>query len=482
MSSFEQIRVRLLTAVAVILALALGVHFIGGGNSSPTSSLWRFVSRSADEPVPTGRGGDLPAASGSSSILPPPKSEIPNAVDQSIYFNGGDVPDSELAPTPTNTQTPTPSSSEEGEVREVAKEEEKQARIVPSASPTIQATLAPEEQMLGGVAVVRGAPVSATPQGIVGSALPWVSGQARGYTMLYALQPEAQAVTESNISALLSARLREPHIGILIDGTFGRDYEYLKDIIRRLNGDGRRLTLALYLSNGATQRKWRTTPINAPFVRINPEDFRQDIRRNVEIRAQYSEIAANARRIFDYNLSLNSGAKNFAVVMLEDNLDRESFRAMAQLANEQLNGVATIVRNPCESCGVSGTDGDTLGYAREEHSASGFLKLQRGDGFTLDGTGFSYPTEPQSTAVNPQQLTSLIVDGYQKGLSYFGLWRAGWQGVSSDGQNLAPNARSYSVPTADEMEFEVTALREGLPLEDVSDQDLSESEGQSDGM
>jgi hypothetical protein len=299
--------------------------------------------------------------------------------------------------------------------------------------------------------------------------------------MLYALQPEAQAVTESNISALLSARIREPHIGVLIDGTFGRDYEYLKDIIRRLSGDGRQLALALYLSNGATQRRWRTTPINAPFVRINPEDFRQDIRRNVEIRAQYSEIAANARRIFDYNLSLNPRAKNFAVVMLEDNLDRESFRAMVQLANEQLNGVATIVRNPCESCGVAGTEGDTLGYAREEHSVIGFLRLQQGDGFTLDGTGFSYPTEAQSTAVDPQQLTSLITDSYQKGLSYFGLWRAGWQGVSADGQNREPKARSYIASTADEMEFEIRALREGLPLEDAGDQDLSDSELQPDG-
>ncbi len=316
--------------------------------------------------------------------------------------------------------------------------------------------------MLAGI-VSRGGIIPSTPLPD-DEGLPWVGGQGRGYAMLYALQPEARAVVESNVSTLLAARVREPFIGVLVDGTFGTDYAYLRELIRRLNTDGRNLQLALYIANGPAQRRYKNPPYEAPFVRIKPEDFRREIRRsNSDTQVQYLQMLSNARMLFEYNLKTNPDARNYAVVMLEDNLERDSFRAMAQLAREQVEAVATIVRNPCPNC-YSGNDAESLGYAIEDHSVERFDLLDVGGAFTLDGTGFSYPSEADGQGVTSEQVVSLANGAYQRGLRYFGLWREEWQGIENGQLLKEPKERVYVASTAEGTDFEVTLLRSGLPL------------------
>lgn len=291
----------------------------------------------------------------------------------------------------------------------------------------------------------------------------WVVGQARGYTMLYAMQPEARPVVESQVQALLSARIREPYIGVLIDGTFGRDFTYLKSIITRLSTDGRSLTLVLYLSNGPTMRKWRETPIDALFSRMDPSEFRQTIRRARDIQNQFLAVATQARDIFEFNLNANSANNNLAIVMLEDNLDAASYRVMRDLANEQLDSIAGFIRNPCLGC-YKGNDDNTLGDAREEHTLEGFQGLKQGDGFSLDGLGFRYPNSAGG-GISPAQLTNIMQSGFQKGLRYIGLWRHPWQGVIDGVPNDHPTERNFVPSNPDEIEFEIEALRTGLLAE-----------------
>jgi hypothetical protein len=310
--------------------------------------------------------------------------------------------------------------------------------------------------------------------------LPWVGGQGRGYAMLYALQPEARAVVESNVSTLLAARVREPFIGVLIDGTFGKDFGYLRELIRRLNVDGRNLQLALYIANGPAQRRYKNPPYEVPFVRIRPEDFRREIRRtNSDAQIQYLQMVSEARLLFEYNLTTNPNARNFAVVMLEDNLERDSFRAMAQLAREQLEAVSTIVRNPCPNC-YSGNDGESLGYAIEDHAVDRFDLLDSNGGFTLDGTGFSYPNEVARQGVSSDQVLSLARGAYQRGLRYFGLWREEWQGVENGQLLKDPRGREYVPSAAEQTDFEVTVLRAGLPFLNPQDQDGGSRNGGDD--
>jgi len=461
MNKFAEFRVRLLAAVAIGLALAL-VSIAVSRKSAPGSSWWRYGSSSNDSEsvvsVP-GQGdasGDPSAAGLQGTATPRPGS---------LLIDGGDYTGPDDTPRPTHSATPTPPALDNDEDDDSLERERGGVSITVPTTPTPGGT--PDDGMLAGIVSRggRGGIVPATPLPDQGG-LPWVGGQGRGYAMLYALQPEARAVVESNISTLLAARVREPYISVLIDGTFGKDFGYLRELIRRLNVDGRNLQLALYLANGPAQRRFKNPPYEVPFVRIRPEDFRREIRRsNSDAQIEYLKMVADARMLFEYNLRTNPEARNFAVVMLEDNLDRDSFRSMAQLARDQLEAVATIVRNPCVNC-YSGNDGESLGYPIEEHAVERFNLLEDGGGFTLDGVGFTYPNELGVQGVTSEQVISLANGAYQRGLSYFGLWREGWQGIENGGPLKEPRIRPYVASSAEETDFEVTVLRSGLPLLD----------------
>lgn len=327
---------------------------------------------------------------------------------------------------------------------------------------------------LGGVMVSQDsqAPAVVTPDATPRTGRPWVRGQARGYTMLYAMQSEARSVVETQVETLLSAKIREPYIGVLIDGTFGRDFTYLKQVIERLSVDGRALTLALYLTNGPTMRKWRETPIDALFSKINPSDFRQRIRRDQTLQAQFLAVVLQAKDVFEFNVSLNPGNNNVAIVMLEDNLDSLAYRAMREIASAEIGAVAGFVRNPCLGC-YEGNDDATLGDPREEHNLSRYNVLARGDGYSLDGTGFLYPDGSGSeSGVTAAQLRDLMSNSFARGLRYFGLWQYQWQGLEVGGGNPRPSTRTYVPSNFDQQEFEVEILREGLVVEDEDDQEV----------
>lgn len=323
---------------------------------------------------------------------------------------------------------------------------------------------------LGGVVIraPRAVPAAVVTPQLTPSGRSWVSGQARGYTMLYAMQPQARPVVEANVQALLGAKVRQPYIGVLIDGTFSRDFSYLKDIISRLSADGRSLTLALYLSNGPTMRKWDVTPIDQHiFARISPEEFRLQIRRNMTLRAEFLAVVLQAKDVFSYNISQGAGNSNVAIVMLEDNLDVLAYRALREIAAEQLGSIAGFVRNPCVGC-LPGNDDITLGDPREEHMLERFDILKRGDGYSLDGVGFRYP-DGDGSGPTAEQLTSYLNESVRRGLRYFGLWREDWQGVKDGVPNKRPEERTYVAPAADQQSFEIAMLRTGLISEAEED-------------
>lgn len=386
---------------------------------------------------------------------------------------GGDEGTPAAVPRPTTAPMPTKAPEESDDSNRRANESDdglnSDARHIFA---DLQGDPREPEGLIGGV-VQRSGSLSdplMTPLATPTNRKGWVVGQARGYTMLYAMQPEARAVVESQVQALLSARIREPYIGVLIDGTFGRDFTYLKDIIKRLSVGGRSLTLVLYLSNGPTMRKWKETPIDALFSRIDPVEFRQTIRRAQNLQNQFLAVATQAHDIFEFNLSVGSSNSNVAIVMLEDNLDAASYRVMRDLANQQIESIAGFIRNPCLGCSEDkGSDDNTLGDPREEHTLEGFQKLKQGDGFSLDGLGFRYPNWTAG-GISPDQLSNIMSSGFQKGLRYIGLWRHAWQGVSQGVPNDHPNDRNFVPSSPDQIEFEIEALRTGLLAESAEEE------------
>jgi hypothetical protein len=279
--------------------------------------------------------------------------------------------------------------------------------------------------------------------------------------MLYAMQPDAREVVERNVQAMLTSHVKDLYIGVLIDGTFGQDFEYLRSLITRLSAQDRRLTVALYLSNGATMRKWDTTPITALFARIKPEEFRSRILREQGLQNQFRDVARQARRIFVFNTGSFAMNSNVALVMLEDNLDQSSYRVMRDLASSEIGNTAQFIRNPCVGC-LRGNDDDSLGDPREEHTLERYGILRAGDAFSLDGTGFAYPGMPPGKEVSSTRLMALMLDSFSRALRYVGLWREEWQGVEYGKPNPHPELRAYTPSSDDQIGFEIEVLRHGL--------------------
>jgi hypothetical protein len=221
-------------------------------------------------------------------------------------------------------------------------------------------------------------------------------------------------------------------------------------------------------------RKWDVTPIDQHiFARISPEEFRLQIRRNMALRAEFLAVVLQAKDVFAYNMSLGAGNSNVAIVMLEDNLDVLAYRALREIAAEQLSTMAGFVRNPCLGCGVSGNDDITLGDPREEHALQRFDILKAGDGFSLDGVGFRYP-DGDGTGATEEQLTNYLTESMRRELRYFGLWREEWQGVKGGVPNKRPEERTYVAPSADQQSFEITMLRTGL-IAETEEESVDES-------
>jgi hypothetical protein len=288
-----------------------------------------------------------------------------------------------------------------------------------------------------------------------------VSGQARGYTMLYMMQPNARPVVEQQVTTLLRSNIAEIHIGVLIDETFGRDYDYMRSVLRRLSVADRAVFLTLYLVSGPTMRDFATTPLRTAFSTVSPALFRLLITSDRDVRNRFARIAREARVMFDFNRTLSPRSRNFAVVMLEDNLDRSSYRAMRALASAVLGPEINFVRNPCLGC-FPGNDSETFGDALEEHSPQRFLDLGVGDAFSLDGLGFRHEGEGPENGVDLGQLEAFLDQGLTRGLAYFGLWRFSWQGIVP-GRSLAhPDQRVYLPSTPDQEAVEIRLLRRGL--------------------
>jgi hypothetical protein len=278
--------------------------------------------------------------------------------------------------------------------------------------------------------------------------------------MLYMPHPRAREVVEVQIQNLIDANIENVFVGLLTDGTFGRDFAYIKTALTRLANAGRVITLATYVSNGSTMRSFNRTPITAGFSRIDPIEFRDLIQNDSSTRSKYLNLAKDAASLLAYNSALNSKNINIAVPMLEDNLTRSSYLAARGLLKEALTGInATIVRNPCLGC-YSGNDADSAGDPIDEHGTASFHKVKFGDSFSFDGAQYLYPEELNSGLPYDAAL-GLIAEAERRGALFVGLWRNNWQGLIN-GPMVHPDKRNYIPPTTEESAWDIKLLRAGL--------------------
>ena len=293
-----------------------------------------------------------------------------------------------------------------------------------------------------------------------GAKLVPVTGQARGYNMIYLMHPAARDTVESQVEAMRVSGLKEQYLGVLTDGTFGKNIPYLQNVVQRLNEKSDSLTLVLYLTNGPTMRN-NSFDSRAGFNQIDPEDFRSKIRFDPFIQEQFRYMAREVKPVLEANKNESPNNKNIIIVMLEDNLDMESYVAMRDLARTEIGSLASFVRNPCASC-YDGNDDDPAGDPIEEHNPFHVVGLKSGDAFSNDGVTFYFPWESQvGDSISLNDLKNFQQAAWQKGTAYFGLWRAERQGIYN-GSKIDPNKRVYEKPTLEQLVQEVRLLRDGL--------------------
>ena len=286
-----------------------------------------------------------------------------------------------------------------------------------------------------------------------------VTGQARGYALLYLMHPHARVAVDEQISVLKRAQLQEVYIGVLVDGTFSVDFDYLESVLESLAEEGRQITLVLYLTNGSTMRSFKTTPIKAGFSQTDPDTFRFGIRYDPKVRSKFASIAQSTVNIFGINKQLNPLNKNYVIVMLEDNLDRDSYKAMRDLAASVIGDKADFIRNPCLGC-WKGNDAESFGDPVELHSPTNPEQLNQGDGFTLDGHGLRFANEKAGNDDSLDQVKQLEITSQQRGAAYFGLWRAARQGLLEG--PIDTFRRNYEIPSDEQAAAEIEVLRSGL--------------------
>ncbi|MCO6430113.1 MAG: hypothetical protein J5J00_04575 [Deltaproteobacteria bacterium] len=352
-----------------------------------------------------------------------------------------------------------------------------------SSSPAIEALREIEESasasrgtFLGGVRV-SGSPTLAQeviedepevfPTATPTAELVRVGGQARGYTMLYLMHPKARATVEKQIEILLKAQVQDVYLGVLTDGTFSKDFNYLSDVIRRLSRANRSVTLVVYLTNGATMRAFDSNISTEGFNSIDPTEFRSLIRFDAGIRDRFVRLIRPVIPALALNRRLNERSRNHVIVMLEDNLDDESYLAMRRLAESVIGNRASFIRNPCPGC----WEGNTLnpfGDGLELHRPEEIDSLNTRDGFSLDGYGYSLASgsEADGAPLSYEETRQLMIRAASRGLRYFGLWRFERQGLRLGQPVIPPDEREFEVPSDADVALEIELLRSGLaPVE-----------------
>lgn len=295
-------------------------------------------------------------------------------------------------------------------------------------------------------------------------------GQARGYTLLPLMHPAARPMVERQLEILERANLQRAYLSVLADGTFGIDYDYLQQVIRRINSAGMDLILGIYFSNGPAMRlEVERERYGDSVNRYEPEEFREEIKTNQALRQQFLELFRQARSTFSLNQSLSPGNANIAYVMLEDNLDAESYQELRALADQELSGLTNFIRNPCPAC-YEGNDFDPGQDKLEFHLPEHLHALRAGDGYSMDGQSLFFPGEFDPSGLSVEDTKTIIAASQSQGLAYFALWRGARQGIGS-GERSHPDQRNYEVPRPEHEPYEIELLRYGLEQFDPGDED-----------
>lgn len=296
-----------------------------------------------------------------------------------------------------------------------------------------------------------------------------LKGVPRGLSCLHCTQSEAEDQARKLAVLLFNSCLENVALTYLLDGSFSQNSLLLKEHIDLLSSNGRRPFIYIYLSNGAAQRQWDKTSFNTFGVQVKPEEFRERIFYDQDLRSEYKQIVRNLVPYIYYARS--RGAVISLIPSLEDNLDDRSFNELLKITYDEVPkdvGV-NFGRNPCPGCYSGNTSWAPSGVFIDQHTKDTNGIILNGL-ISNDGREYSYAApgsqefERQSglTLNNLRQVRDASFDAN----STFVLWSGKRQGLASyvPGTTVYPPAseRVYAMPDFNEQRALLYFLREGL--------------------
>jgi hypothetical protein len=288
-----------------------------------------------------------------------------------------------------------------------------------------------------------------------------LDGPTRGLSCLHCNQPEAEAQAQTIVDLLAQSCLKNLAVNYLVDGTFSFNDNLMASHIDQLTANGRNLSLLLYLTNGATQRQYQSTLVNAFGTQLSPENFRKKILTDTTLQAQYRAIVERLVPLLSFAQQRNVNV--YLALGLEDNLDRAAIAKLYELTLDSLpaNLLASFVRNPCPGC-YSGNNSDIpVGFVEEIHTANS-IYVKPDSIISNDGRDYYY-SELDEGKVPLSTLVS-VRDQAASQNSIFILWSAERQGLDPqlNGTYPVPSERDYQSPSFSEQQAIISFLRGGL--------------------
>ena len=282
----------------------------------------------------------------------------------------------------------------------------------------------------------------------------------RGLSCMHCMQDGARAQAQAIATVLHRSCLKNIAINYLTDGTFSFDAELLYNHITKLTEDGRRLFVYFYLTNGATQRLWANTPINAFGTRIKPSEFRERILYDTTLQNKYRKLV---RRLIPFIRYANvRGAVVSLIAGLEDNLDDEAFEKLYELAMDELpyDVYVSFGRNACAGCTSGSEDGVPDGVFSEIHTASQYFSTKDGV-VTNDGREYTSAVAEVEGATVTLSALKAVRDAATTKNDTFILWSGRRQGITTESKSMLihPDDREYDIPTLAERRELIKFLR-----------------------
>lgn len=197
----------------------------------------------------------------------------------------------------------------------------------------------------------------------------------RGMSCLHCTLPKARLSADAVVSTVQKANLPEPMLTFLVSGTFGWNFNYVKEAAQRIKTESNRPVFGLYWQSGPSQRRYQSGFFNGIGDKTAPAIWNQQLKTSPAVRAQVSIHLQNVAALAHYLVSIGIRP---VVAALEDNFDDSTAKAV--------EGLIAQAGFPAETRYTRNANGYVpTGWKRERHGSGRAVCQAEGEVWSNDG-------------------------------------------------------------------------------------------------